>query len=114
MLYDAEDKTPRFKFIVFDYKIVVFEQEAAGSFKKGILELVKEDEELMKAKQAYKNEKVLLTILALFLLMKHFKSDKSKWILVANKAKKFLVSAMGLNSTKEVDQIIEKMNLKPI
>jgi hypothetical protein len=54
----------------------------------------------------------LNTLRALKCLKEHFKDDQTKWKLVALKAKKFLVKELSLSSTKEVDEIVSKFDIK--
>jgi len=60
------------------------------------------------------NADFLPTFVGIKILESEYAKDKACWKLIVAKSKKFLVSALGLKSTKDVDSLIEKLEIESL
>ena len=98
-------------YIMFDYGSIVSYQSANGQFNEKVLNFFQNKDGV--SSQNAKNLPPVIwnTLVAVWILTNQFSSDKNKWKLVVNKAKKFLSTQLKVD-IKDVTKMIEQLNLK--
>ena len=97
-------------YMMFEYGSTVSCQSANGQFNENVFNFFQNKGGVHSQNANNLPPVIWNTLVAVWILTNQFSSDKNKWKLVVNKAKKFLSTQLKVD-IKEVTKMIEQLNL---